>query len=122
MFRELPQKSFDAVIFSGTFKTISAGTQICRQGEKGMSCYIIVQGSVSVSQNSKFLRQLGQGDSFGELALMVSSGERTATVETISETLVLEIHKDHFYQMLSENILLGCEFEKLARLRIHNSI
>ena len=48
------------------------------------------------------------------MALMISQGKRTASIHTETEGIVLEIHRNQFYKMLSENLLLACEFEKLA--------
>jgi CRP-like cAMP-binding protein len=58
-----------------------------------------------------------QGDCFGEMALMVSAGKRTASVIAESDGYVLEIKRQQFYKMLAENLLLACEFEKIALLR-----
>ena len=118
IFRSLPQECFDALIFSGTIKSIPAGTLICKQGESGKTCYVIVQGTVNVIKDQRFIRSLSQGDSFGEIALTLTRGKRTASVQAVSEILALEIEMEHFYRMLAENLILGCEFEKTALTRI----
>lgn len=118
IFRSLPQECFDALIFSGQIKNIPAGTVICKQGDSGKTCYVIVQGTVNVIKDQRFIRSLGQGDSFGEIALTLTRGKRTASVQAVSDILVLEIGMEHFYRMLAENLILGCEFEKTALTRI----
>jgi CRP-like cAMP-binding protein len=58
--------------------------------------------------------RLEQGDCFGELALMINQGKRMASIHTETDGIVLEIPRTQFYKMLSENLLLACEFEKMA--------
>ncbi len=113
-FRSLPQECFDALIFAGELKSFLPKTVICKQGELGETCYVIIQGAVDVVKNLNFVSRLEQGDCFGELALMMNQGIRTASIHTAGEGMVLEIHRNQFYKMLSENLLLACEFEKLA--------
>lgn len=113
-FRSLPQDCFDALIFAGELRSFKPKTVICKQGEVGETCYVIIQGAVDVVKDLKFVSRLEQGDCFGELALMINQGIRTASIHTASEGIVLEIHRTQFYKMLSENLLLACEFEKMA--------
>lgn len=113
-FKSLPQECFDALIFAGELKSFKPKTVICKQGEVGETCYVIIQGAVDVVKNLKVVSRLEQGDCFGELALMMNQGIRTASVHTAGEGMVLEIHRTQFYKMLSENLLLACEFEKMA--------
>ncbi|MGZ3691181.1 MAG: cyclic nucleotide-binding domain-containing protein [Pseudobdellovibrio sp.] len=114
MFRSLPQESFDALIHAGEIKKIEARTVICRQGDIGESCYIIVQGKVSVHKNQKLVANLEQGDCFGEMALLVTGGPRTATVHAETDVIVLELHRAQFYKLLAENLLMASQFEKIA--------
>lgn len=120
LFREMPGDCFDALIFSGEIKSVPAGKAVCRMGEPGLSCYIVVQGEVTVSQNGSEIRRLGQGDCFGELALIASGGARTADVTTESETVLLEIPAPGFYRLLGQNLYLACEFERVALNRIRD--
>jgi CRP-like cAMP-binding protein len=119
MFRDIPQDCFDALIFSGQIKEFSANQQIFAEGDLGAACYIIVQGQAVVSQKNEIIRELGQGDCFGEIALILTGGKRSASVHSIGELTVLELPTRNFYSLLAENLLLACQFEKLALQRIH---
>ncbi|HRO67636.1 MAG TPA: cyclic nucleotide-binding domain-containing protein, partial [Pseudobdellovibrionaceae bacterium] len=90
---------------------------ICKEGDQGDSCFVIIQGSVTVSKGPKTIGVLGPGEAFGEIALFFTQGTRTATVMAQRNTSVLEIKAKDFYGMLSENLLLAAEFEKLALAR-----
>lgn len=113
-FSAIPDDCFDALVFAGNVKNFPSETTVFKQGDEGDSCYVIVQGSVVVVKDQKTVNVLGQGDSFGEVALMVNNGKRSATVKTQTETTVLEIPIEKFYQLLGNNLVLGCEFEKIA--------
>lgn len=118
VFRSIPDDCFDALVFAGQMRTVPAGEWVCREGEPGDRCYIVVQGSLVVSKDQKSIRVLNQGDCFGEMALMVSQGKRTASVRTQTEALLLEIPFDRFYKLLSQNLMLALEFEKMAWQRV----
>ncbi|MEZ0391995.1 MAG: cyclic nucleotide-binding domain-containing protein [Pseudobdellovibrionaceae bacterium] len=114
IFRGIPDDCFDALVFAGQIRTVPQNEVICREGDLGEHCYIIVQGSLVVTKEGQPVRVLGQGDCFGEMALMVSQGRRTATVRAQTEAIVLEIPYESFYRLLSQNLLLAVEFEKVA--------
>ncbi|MCE3010314.1 MAG: cyclic nucleotide-binding domain-containing protein [Proteobacteria bacterium] len=114
VFNSLPEDCFDSLLFSGELKTFSPDRNICTEGEFGTTCYLIIQGTLVVTQNGKSIRTLGQGDCFGEMALLLNQGKRTATVKSQTECLVMEIKSESFYKLLSQNLMLGCEFENLA--------
>lgn len=118
-FQSIPDDCFDALVFAGHVKTIPANTVVFQQGDAGDSCYVVVQGSVLVNKNGQNVRVLSQGDTFGEVALMLNQGKRSATIRTQTEAVVLEIPFDGFYQLLSHNLLLACEFEKIALQYFH---
>jgi CRP-like cAMP-binding protein len=118
VFKDIPEDCFDALIFAGSVKSITAKHWIFKEGDPGHACYVIVQGEANVVQRGRLIRQLGQGDCFGEVALIVSGGRRTASVQAQSELLVLEIDQPRFYQLLAENFMLACEFETVALKRI----
>ncbi len=113
-FQGIPDDCFDALVFAGNLKTIPPETTVFKQGDNGDSCCVVVQGQVVVIKDNQAVRVIGQGDSFGEVALMLNQGKRSATIKTQTETVVLEIPFDRFYQLLAHNLMLACEFEKIA--------
>lgn len=58
---------------------VTPGQVIMTQGEQGDTLYVVVQGHVSVQLGGKEVAVLGEGEHFGELAL-VDSEPRSATV------------------------------------------
>ena len=87
-------------------KIFSNGEKIVRRGQDGKSMFIIHRGSVKVQINEdgkiKVLRNLSEGDFFGEMGLF--TGEpRTATVVATEETEVLEIKHTCLKPVLEAN-------------------
>jgi cAMP-dependent protein kinase regulator len=113
-FQGIPDDCFDALVFAGQLKVIPPDTTIFKQGDNGESAFVVVQGQVVVVKDNQSVRVLGQGDSFGEVALMLNQGKRSATIKTQTETVALEIPFDRFYQLLAHNLMLACEFERIA--------
>ncbi|HVE56919.1 MAG TPA: mechanosensitive ion channel family protein [Pyrinomonadaceae bacterium] len=87
-------------------KIFSNGEKIVRRGQEGKSMFVIHRGSVKVQINEdgkiKVLRNLSEGDFFGEMGLF--TGEpRTATVVATEETEVLEIKHTCLKPILEAN-------------------
>ncbi|MBW1917361.1 MAG: cyclic nucleotide-binding domain-containing protein [Deltaproteobacteria bacterium] len=91
----------------GKEKTVPAHTLIVKQGEIPEHFYVIRQGQVQVFRETRDhirteLAVLGPGAYFGELAL-VTNQPRTASVETLEETRLIEITRAEFDQLLDDN-------------------
>jgi len=76
-------------------------------GDPAGLLYIITSGKIKISQASPegqeaVLAILGEGDFFGELALLDDS-PRSATAETIEPTETLTLHRDDFLQYIDSN-------------------
>lgn len=112
--QSMPEEMIDPLIFAGKLRTVPEYEALCREGDEGHSCFVVVSGSFSISQGPKPIGVRGPGDAFGEVALFFTQGRRTATAMAQRESVVLEIPAHDFYRLLAENLLLACEFEKLA--------
>ena len=76
--------------------TVPAGEVVVREGDRGDRFWIIERGEALVTIDGAAVRQLGVGDSFGEIALL-RDVPRTATVQAGDEDLVLQgLDRDEF--------------------------
>jgi CRP-like cAMP-binding protein len=91
------------------------GSVITHQGEPGDELFVIWDGLVEVilresspsEDQPKTVVNLGQGQVFGEMAL-VDFGPRSATIRVISNTAVLQaIPRDAFLALCDENHRVG---------------
>jgi CRP-like cAMP-binding protein len=95
---------------------VKAGQVIVKQGDDGDYYYIICQGKCKVARASASgskvtLAQLGDGDAFGEEALL-SEGKRNATVIMDSDGLLMRLSKEDFNQLLKEPMLKEVDLEQ----------
>jgi CRP/FNR family transcriptional regulator, cyclic AMP receptor protein len=80
LFSGLSQRQLKHLAKDFREREIDAGTRVMAEGEKGgISFFVIVDGTATVSADGNQIGQLGPGDHFGELAL-ISERVRSATV------------------------------------------
>ncbi|KAM7536265.1 hypothetical protein Aperf_G00000083294 [Anoplocephala perfoliata] len=78
----------------------SRGDIIIKQGDEGDNFYIIDQGEVDIYVNGEFVSCIGEGGSFGELALIYGT-PRAATVKARSDEVKLwGIDRDSYRRIL----------------------
>ncbi len=92
-------KSFTAASDPSLYIKKEQGSVVFRQDEPGDVMYIILEGSVRISQqdegNMFALAELGRGDFFGEMAL-ISGHKRSATATTTASSVLMPVNVDYF--------------------------
>jgi CRP/FNR family transcriptional regulator, cyclic AMP receptor protein len=81
--------------------SVPAGRTLIRQGERGHEFYVLLEGTVEVTQDGRKINDLGPGEWVGEVAL-ISTEPRTATVATTSPTRLLVLTDDAFQKLLND--------------------
>ena len=99
-------------------RTLTAGTTIMRQGDRGDAMYFIACGTVQVSTDTATVR-LVEGDFFGEMALL-SRDPRTATVTALSSTDLFVLEVDDFVRLLERLPSFKSQIEAIAKERRDN--
>jgi MFS family permease len=84
MLRVLPQATIEQLAAALEHAEIEPGQAVFEQGASGERFYVIEGGSVDVLRDGQTIRTLGQGDSFGEIALLRACA-RTATVRATTD-------------------------------------
>ena len=77
---------------------VGRGEVLAREGRIGREFFLILSGTVAVTQKGRRVNALGPGDFFGELAAM-DPGPRNATVTALSDLDVLIIGPREFAAM-----------------------
>ena len=77
----------------------SAGRVLALEGDAGAGMFILCDGSIEVELRSGKL-ELGQGDFFGELALLVDDGARVARVRATTDVRCISIPRDDFLALV----------------------
>jgi len=80
---------------------LGEGRTLIRQGDRGREFFTLLEGSATVAQDGKTLRTLGDGDFFGEIAL-ITDVPRTITVTTTTPVRLLVLTKRDFQRLLRD--------------------
>lgn len=106
-----------------------AGYILCREGEYEDVFYIIAHGQATItikisdSEGERTVRNVGQGDVVGEMAL-IQDAPRAATVRALTDCAVLEMRKPDFEAMLqrSPRMALSLIRSTLDRMRANDQM
>jgi CRP-like cAMP-binding protein len=80
-------------------QTFPAGRVIMKEGDSGVSMYIVIRGRITVSINGIVVEQVGPGGTFGEMAL-VDQASRSATAVAATESQLLTISRSDFLNLV----------------------
>jgi len=95
MFAPLPGGSLEHLAARLVPLRVEPGTVIVREGDEGDRFYILVEGTLQVSQEGARLPDMGPGDYFGEIAL-IRDIARTATVTAATDAVLYALDRDEF--------------------------
>lgn len=103
-------------------RSFKAGEVIFRAGDPGDEFFIIRSGKVVVQLGNRAVDVLGEGDVFGEMAL-IDSGTRSATVVAETDCVVVPVGEKQFLLMSSEAPYFALSLMRIlvARLRATNA-
>jgi MFS family permease len=94
IFSELPEPILERLAAGATAVTTAAGQVVVSRGETGDHFYVIAAGRAAVELDDG-ARELGPGESFGEIALL-RDVPRTATVRALEQLRLYAIGRDDF--------------------------
>jgi CRP-like cAMP-binding protein/Zn-dependent protease len=125
MFEDIPVDALNEIAGRVRLRGLGDGQPVFRQGEQPDAFYVVRSGVLEVveedseSGGERRLRDLGRGESFGELGL-VTAAPRAATVRAIGSAEVFEVGKGAFDHLLADKLHLP-DFEptlqQVAELR-----
>jgi CRP-like cAMP-binding protein len=95
---------------------LAAGTQLTREGEGGDLFFVITSGTAKVIQDDREIQDLGEGDFFGEIALLETS-ERTASVIASTAMQLIVLTASAFKQLVETDTAAARECEAAMRER-----
>ena len=106
--------------------THGPGEVIVREGDKGKSVYIIANGSVKVyttmlSGEVVELAKLWPSEFFGEISFLTGK-PRTATIETLEDTTVLEMTEDKLHDLVEKHPRVREVLQKYSEMRLKGTI
>lgn len=102
IFASLSENDIQTLVESMEILDVSRGENIITQGQEGDYFYIIEKGTFSVLVNNKNVAQLGEGKSFGELALLYNS-PRQATIRAETAATLYSLDRETFRYTLAQS-------------------
>jgi len=107
LFRDLTEAELDELLTHARMTRFRAGDTICLRGAPGAGMMAILSGEVTISVTGAdgrqiILTRLGEGEIFGEIALL-DGGERTADVVAAVDTELMTIDRRNFLPYLERH-------------------
>lgn len=103
LFRGVDAENIAKIFARGMTVDYEAGDVIFKKGQVGESLYLILNGSVSIEEDGRQLALLGQGDMFGEMAL-VSEGARSADAIAQDAISLLALKMDVIHNIMPRDV------------------
>jgi len=120
LFTPLPVTTLERLAARLGHATVQAGTTIVREGDEGDLFYVIVSGTVEVSQSGRHAEMLGPENFFGEIALL-HDVPRTATCVAETDVELYTLDRKRFVSAVSGHTLSAAEAESVASTRLANA-
>jgi CRP-like cAMP-binding protein len=80
---------------------IPEGHVLVKEGERGLEFFVIVSGRAKVTRRGRKVGEVGPGDFFGELALLIDA-DRNATVTALTPMEAIVLSRREFEAALAE--------------------
>jgi CRP/FNR family cyclic AMP-dependent transcriptional regulator len=103
IFEETPETVLAEVAEILEEEEFEPGKIIFQAGDIGQCMYIIFKGAVRIHKGEHTLALLKENDFFGELSLL-DTDTRSASATADSETLLLKIDQEPFYELMENRI------------------
>ena len=94
-FAGLDDEERDAIADAGKVVEVPAGALLTSEGEFGYTFFVVDEGSAEVTAEGRPIAELGPGDFFGEIGLLVT-GRRTASVTARTPMRLLALFEQDF--------------------------
>ncbi|HXI86808.1 MAG TPA: Crp/Fnr family transcriptional regulator [Parvularculaceae bacterium] len=107
LLERLEEADFERLLAAAAPRVYKARGRLCTEGDPGGSLFMILSGRVKISKigaNGKdcILTFMGPGEVLGEMTL-IDGSPRTASVEALETTRVLEVQRRDFLPVLERN-------------------
>lgn len=101
-FSEVSKSSLKNLVTHSSEYTFRKNELVIAKGDIGNSMFIILDGEVKVHDDDHIYAMLNSYDCFGEYAL-IDNKKRSASVTSIDKTIVIEIQRQHFLNLMSND-------------------
>lgn len=99
----LPEASIRKLAGKGFIMEVPAERTVVRQDLIEKEMFFILEGAFVVETGGRVLAHLYRGDVFGEIALLVEEGRRTATIRSVSDGRVLVLRRRFLEELMKDD-------------------
>ena len=100
LFEGLSPAGLERVAARSAELTCEPGQILALPGDPGSGMYVVLDGTVSVEMRGGFHAELGPGNFFGEIALLVPESGRVARVRAATPVRCLSVPRDDFIKLV----------------------
>lgn len=101
LFSHVPGEDLAGLAQESSVAEFKANEDVFREGDPGDALYLVVKGHVRVHAGGSALATLGEGECFGEMAIL-DNAPRSATVTATESLVTLKITREDFFEILSD--------------------
>ncbi|MBT8493714.1 MAG: cyclic nucleotide-binding domain-containing protein [Deltaproteobacteria bacterium] len=106
LFRYLSYKELVRVMNITETRSYEVGDEIFKEGSPGEAMYVVISGSLALSKEGVKVAELGQGQHFGEMAL-IDRTVRSLTAEALEPSRLIAIKRKEFYSIIKKEPTLS---------------
>jgi CRP/FNR family cyclic AMP-dependent transcriptional regulator len=117
IFADLPRKQLERVARWADEIDLRPGYHLLDQGSFPHEFFVIIEGTVDITQDGVPLATLGRGEILGEIAL-IENERRTATVVAATAVRAAVMTRREFDEMRAEMPAVAARIERIARERL----
>jgi CRP-like cAMP-binding protein len=101
-----------------TFLHVDAGRVLCREGELGHECFIVLDGCARVLRGNEEIATIRRGEPIGEVALLGPHARRTASVIAVTPMDLLVLSRRELSQLVSDTQSMGLQLIRFVTARL----
>ncbi len=121
LFHEMSPGQMLQVMEKVSKQSVLPGDMVIREGDTGDRFYIVLNGKFQVTRQSngkeQVISSLGEGDYFGDIALL-KGVRRTASVAALTDGTLLTLTANDFLDIVRRNLTFGLLLENAAETRL----
>ena len=77
------------------YKTYAPGARIFEEGQEGDFMYVVIEGEVEITHKGQVINRIGEGEIFGEMAL-IDNSPRSADARSSKESKIVPVDQFAF--------------------------
>ena len=100
-------------------KVVEPGQVIFEHGVPGDVMYVIIEGTVNILHEGKIIDTLGEGQIFGEMAL-IDNSPRSAEAVAVTKSKIVPVDKKRFTSAIQHNPYFALQVMSVMATRLRN--